>query len=59
MTEQLHPPGETPPVEGSTAEAHTERPDGGLWEHPFVWLSLIVIGCALIAAFFVARMIDL
>ncbi|MFD9003252.1 DUF6480 family protein [Streptomyces sp. NPDC059582] len=59
MTEPLHPPGETPPAEGSTAEAHVERPDGGVWEHPYVWLSLIVIGCALIAAFFVVRMIDL
>ncbi|MER6346557.1 DUF6480 family protein [Streptomyces sp. NPDC001595] len=59
MTESLHPPGETPPVEGSTAEAHPERPDGGVWEHPHLWLFLIVIGCLLIAGFFVARVIDL
>ncbi|MFJ3718712.1 DUF6480 family protein [Streptomyces sp. NPDC090057] len=59
MTDSLRPPGETPPVEGSTAEAHRERPDGGIWEHPCVWMSLIVIGCLLVAAFFVVRMIDL
>ncbi|MFF8868265.1 hypothetical protein SAMN05216532_0639 [Streptomyces sp. 2231.1] len=59
MTESLRPPGETPPVEGSTAEAHPERPDGGIWEHPRLWLSLIVFGCLLVAAFFVVRVIDL
>ncbi|MET7287402.1 DUF6480 family protein [Streptomyces sp. NPDC005573] len=59
MTEPLQPPGETPPCEGSIAEAHCERPDGGIWEHPMIWLFLIVIGTLLIAAFFVVRMIDL
>ena len=56
MTDSLRPPTETPPVEGSTAEAHQERPDGGAWEHPSWWLWLIVGGCALVAAFFVARL---
>lgn len=59
MTESLRPPGETPPVEGSTAEAHPGRPDGGIWEHPRVWLSLIMFGCLLVAAFFVVRVVDL
>ncbi|MGW2964909.1 DUF6480 family protein [Streptomyces sp. NPDC001220] len=59
MTESLTPPGETPPAEGCTAEAHQERPDGGLWEHPIFWLSLIVVGCLIVAAFFVARVFDL
>ncbi|PKW05430.1 hypothetical protein SAMN05428944_7547 [Streptomyces sp. 1222.5] len=59
MTESLRPPGETPPVEGSTAGAHPERPNGGIWEHPRLWLSLIVFGCLLVAAFFVVRVIDL
>ncbi|MCY0944307.1 MULTISPECIES: DUF6480 family protein [Streptomyces] len=49
------PPEETPPVEGSTAEAHPERPDGGLWEHPRFLLTLIVIGAVLFAGFFAAR----
>ncbi|MER8032556.1 DUF6480 family protein [Streptomyces bauhiniae] len=57
--ESLPPPGETPPVEGSTAEAHPERPDGGPFEHPRLWLGLIVLGCALVAAYFLVRMIDL
>lgn len=59
MIEPLHPPGETPPAEGSTAEAHQERPDGGMWEHPWLWVSLIVIGCLLVAGYFVARVVDL
>ncbi|MET9730489.1 DUF6480 family protein [Streptomyces sp. NPDC006458] len=59
MNESLPPPGETPPAEGSTAEAHRERPDGGIWEHPHVWLSLIVLGCLLVAAFFLVRVISL
>ncbi|MEU2245162.1 DUF6480 family protein [Streptomyces sp. NPDC033754] len=49
------PPGETPPVEGSTAEAHQERPDGGLWEHPKILLIAIVLGALMVASFFVAR----
>lgn len=59
MTDSLHPPGETPPAEGATAEAHHERPDGGIWEHPRLWLSLVVIGCLLVAAFFVVRILGL
>ncbi|MET9257391.1 DUF6480 family protein [Streptomyces sp. NPDC048182] len=59
MAESLQPPGETPPVEGSIAEAHEERPDGGVWEHPRLWLGLIVLGCLIFAAFFVARVADL
>ncbi|MFD4688371.1 hypothetical protein ACFWO0_37550, partial [Streptomyces sp. NPDC058461] len=35
--EPLVPPTETPPVEGSVAEAHQERADGGVWEHPGLW----------------------
>ncbi|MGW6547422.1 DUF6480 family protein [Streptomyces massasporeus] len=59
MTDSLPPPGETPPVEGTTAEAHHERPDGGVWEHPRLLLSLVVIGCLLVAAFFVVRILGL
>ncbi|WP_328485145.1 DUF6480 family protein [Streptomyces zaomyceticus] len=55
MTEPLIPPEETPPAEGSTSSAHQERPDGGLWEHPMFWVSLIVLGAALTALFFVFR----
>ncbi|MBZ9593812.1 MULTISPECIES: DUF6480 family protein [Streptomyces] len=59
MTEPLHPPGETPAAEGSTAEAHRERPDGGIWEHPRFWLLLIMLGAVLVAAFFLVRVITL
>ncbi|MFB6552493.1 DUF6480 family protein [Streptomyces sp. NPDC056405] len=59
MTEPLRRPTETPPVEGSTAEAHEERPDGGIWEHPYIWLSLIVVGSVIIAAFFLLRFVSL
>ncbi|MFD3548274.1 DUF6480 family protein [Streptomyces sp. NPDC058655] len=55
MSEQRIPPGETPPVEGSTAEAHEERPDGGVWEHPRFLLALIVLVAVLVAGFFAAR----
>ncbi|MFD9460372.1 DUF6480 family protein [Streptomyces sp. NPDC060027] len=55
MTHSLVPPGETPPAEGCIAEAHQERPDGGIWEHPYFWLSLIVLGSVVVAGFFVAR----
>ncbi|MFD7962914.1 DUF6480 family protein [Streptomyces zaomyceticus] len=55
MTEPLIPPEETPPAEGSTSSAHQERPDGGLWEHPMFWVSLIVLGAVLISLFFVFR----
>ncbi|MFJ8013897.1 DUF6480 family protein [Streptomyces sp. NPDC096339] len=48
-------PGETPPGEGSIAEAHQERADGGLWEHPRLMLVPIVIGALMVAAFFIAR----
>ncbi|MCK8679461.1 MULTISPECIES: DUF6480 family protein [Streptomyces] len=59
MTDPLVPPGETPPVEGSTAEAHEERPDGGPWEHPGVWVWLVIIVAVAVAAFFVARFASL
>ncbi|WP_406099749.1 DUF6480 family protein [Streptomyces sp. NBC_01013] len=59
MAEQLVPPGETPPVEGCIAEAHDERADGGMWEHPGIWLGLIVLGAVLIAALFIARTVAL
>ncbi|MFE3583584.1 hypothetical protein [Streptomyces vinaceus] len=49
------PPEETPEVEGSTGSAHAERPDGGLWEHPWAVLALIALGAAMVAAFFVVR----
>ncbi|MFD7027267.1 DUF6480 family protein [Streptomyces sp. NPDC059917] len=52
-------PTETPPVEGSTAEAHQERPDGGVWEHPWFLLGLIVLGTVLVAGFFAARIAGL
>ncbi|WP_055716327.1 DUF6480 family protein [Streptomyces torulosus] len=58
-SEQLPPPEETPAAEGSTAEAHHERPDGGIWEHPHLWLFLIALGALLFAAFFLVRMITL
>lgn len=48
-------PTETPPCEGCTAEAHEEKADGGLWEHPYLWLGLIVLGMLVTAAYFVAR----
>ncbi|MEU6824197.1 DUF6480 family protein [Streptomyces atriruber] len=56
MTDQRIPPNETPPAEGAIAEAHRERPDGGIWEHPGLWLWLIVVGAALVAGFFAARL---
>ncbi|MGW8888100.1 DUF6480 family protein [Streptomyces sp. NPDC055749] len=59
MTDPLVPPEETPPVEGSTAEAHQERPDGGMFEHPGLWVWLILIGAVIVAAFFIARVISL
>ncbi|UQT61300.1 DUF6480 family protein [Streptomyces durmitorensis] len=59
MKDSHVPPTEMPPVEGSTAEAHQELPDGGVWQHPAWWLSLIVIGAALIAAFFIVRLVGL
>ncbi|MFD9573418.1 DUF6480 family protein [Streptomyces sp. NPDC059982] len=60
-TMSAHPvvPQETPQVEGSTAEAHQERPDGGIWEHPWFFLGLIVVGAILVAGFFVARIVGL
>ncbi|MFD6077719.1 DUF6480 family protein [Streptomyces hydrogenans] len=48
-------PGETPPAEGSTSSAHPERPDGGIWEHPKLWLSLIVLGSVMVALLFAFR----
>ncbi|WP_406004806.1 DUF6480 family protein [Streptomyces sp. NBC_00637] len=55
----LVPPTETPPAEGSVAEAHPERPDGGMWEHPRVWLTLIVIGAVIVAGYFIARIVGM
>ncbi|MFA3872921.1 hypothetical protein ACSLFT_35050 (plasmid) [Streptomyces sp. G6] len=46
-------------MEGSTAEAHQERPDGGVWEHPYIWLSLIAVGSVIVAAFFLLRFVSL
>ncbi|GGX23592.1 DUF6480 family protein [Streptomyces chryseus] len=59
MTDPLVPPEETPPAEGSTAEAHEERADGGMWEHPGMWVWLIIIGAVIVAAYFIARMISM
>ncbi|MFJ6913498.1 hypothetical protein ACIQUX_06010 [Streptomyces sp. NPDC101133] len=59
MTEPLRRPTQTPPVEGSTAEAHEERPDGGVWEHPYLWLGPVVAGSVITAAFFLLRFLDL
>ncbi|MFE5512305.1 hypothetical protein ACFQ9J_17155 [Streptomyces sp. NPDC056529] len=55
MAEPLVPPEETPPVENSASSAHVERADGGVWEHPMVWLSLILVGSLSVALFFVLR----
>ncbi|MER6117799.1 hypothetical protein E6R60_10325 [Streptomyces sp. A0642] len=55
MASSSNPPGETPPAEGSISEAHEERADGGMWEHPGVWVSLIVLGSVIVAAYFAAR----
>ncbi|MGA4946854.1 MULTISPECIES: DUF6480 family protein [Streptomyces] len=59
MAEPLVPPEETPPVEGSTSSAHPEQPDGGVWEHPMLWVSLILLGSLSVALFFALRIIDL
>lgn len=40
---QLPHPEETPPAEGATADAHEERADGGIWEHPGLWVSVIAV----------------
>ncbi|MFF8835794.1 DUF6480 family protein [Streptomyces sp. NPDC015130] len=48
-------PEETPPAEGSTSSAHPERPDGGVWEHPMMWVSLIVLGAVMVALLFAFR----
>ncbi|MFF1690383.1 MULTISPECIES: hypothetical protein [unclassified Streptomyces] len=55
MNHPLIPPTETPPAEGSIAEAHQERADGGIWEHPYFWVSLIAFGSLLVAGYFLAR----
>ncbi|MDQ0792338.1 DUF6480 family protein [Streptomyces sp. B1I3] len=55
MAISLTPPTETPPAEGSTSEAHMERPDGGIWEHPVFWAVLVLLGSAVVAGYFIAR----
>ncbi|WP_299531594.1 hypothetical protein [uncultured Streptomyces sp.] len=55
MTTALNPPTETPQGEGCTSEAHQERADGGMWEHPVLWAALIVVGAAVVAGYFAAR----
>lgn len=51
----LTPPGETPPAEGSISEAHVERADGGIWEHPVFWAGLVLFGSLVVAGYFLAR----
>ncbi|MEK9520789.1 DUF6480 family protein [Streptomyces sp. NPDC087908] len=58
MTQPLVPPQETPPAEGSTSSAHQERADGGIWEHPRVWLALISAGAVLGGLFFLFRFLS-
>ncbi|MCX5416232.1 DUF6480 family protein [Streptomyces sp. NBC_00059] len=55
MAISLTPPGETPPAEGSISEAHVERPDGGIWEHPALWASVVLLGSVVFAGYFIAR----
>ncbi|MFG3345782.1 DUF6480 family protein [Streptomyces sp. NPDC048018] len=59
MADRRVPPQETPPVEGSTSSAHPERPDGGIWDHPMMWVSLIVAGAVIVALFFAFRIAGL
>ncbi|MEE1754571.1 DUF6480 family protein [Streptomyces sp. SP18CS02] len=59
MPNDRKPPGETPPAEGSTAEAHEERHDGGVWEHPMLWVAVIGLVVIFVAAYFVARVFSL
>ncbi|MFD7779042.1 DUF6480 family protein [Streptomyces sp. NPDC059753] len=59
MTDPLVPPEETPPAEGSIAETHEERADGGLWDHPLIWVWRMVASAAIFAALFIVRLIDL
>ncbi|WP_037840770.1 DUF6480 family protein [Streptomyces sp. NRRL WC-3549] len=54
----LTPPEETPPAEGSTSEAHVERADGGIWEHPVFWAALVLLGSLVVAGYFVARVFE-
>ncbi|MET7365771.1 DUF6480 family protein [Streptomyces sp. NPDC005566] len=49
------PPGETPPGEGCISEAHVERADGGIWEHPALWAAVVLLGSAVVAGYFIAR----
>ncbi|MFE5243607.1 MULTISPECIES: DUF6480 family protein [unclassified Streptomyces] len=55
MAISLTPPGETPPAEGSISEAHVERPDGGIWEHPALWAAVVLLGSLVVAGYFIAR----
>jgi hypothetical protein len=51
----VNPPTETPPAEGCIAEAHVERADGGMWEHPALWAGLVLLGSLVFGAYFIAR----
>ncbi len=55
MTHPILPPTETPPAEGWIAEPHQERADGGIWGHPYFWVSLIAVGSVLVAGYYLAR----
>ncbi|GGY51897.1 DUF6480 family protein [Streptomyces omiyaensis] len=55
MSVPFVPPEETPPAEGSTSSAHPDGADGGIWEHPMIWVSLIVAGAVLGSLFFLFR----
>ncbi|MFJ5712594.1 MULTISPECIES: hypothetical protein [unclassified Streptomyces] len=59
MSVPFVPPEETPPAEGSTSSAHLERADGGIWEHPMIWVSLLLFGALLGGLFFLFRFFGL
>ncbi|WP_462113537.1 DUF6480 family protein [Kitasatospora cinereorecta] len=37
------------------SEAHVERADGGIWEHPAFWAGIVLFGSLVVAGFFIAR----
>ncbi|MFE6226008.1 MULTISPECIES: DUF6480 family protein [unclassified Streptomyces] len=59
MSVPFVPPEETPPAEGSISSAHPERADGGPWEHPTIWVSVILLGAVLGGLFFLFRVFGL